>query len=88
MTTFPKSETLRYPVTYDAKFTTPEEATITRKHQNTRLWNAPADITRERARAVSAFIPTVGKVTNAAGKQMVKEAPAAVIGRDSLSVRL
>lgn len=55
-----------------------------KKHQNTRLWNGPAAITRDRPLAIRFFIPEVANETKAAGMQTVKEKPAEIIGKDSL----
>jgi len=55
------------------------------KHQKARLWNGPPAITRARASRLKLFVPDEENVTKAAGIQTVKEAPADVIGRASLT---
>lgn len=81
---FPIVETFLYPEMIREKFVIPNRMSNAKMHQTAKLWNGPAAMMRARAPLLKLFVPDEENVTNAAGMQTVKEAPAVVIWRASL----
>ena len=86
-TTRPYPRTLRYPRTGHTTSDMGIHARKERKAHRSRLWKAPAEMIRVRARVGRESVSPAGKATNAEGRITVIPKPAELSGIESLRSR-